>query len=149
MIAYGDTVAFTADQTNIYVYATNKDYGVYTVTAGGKELGEVVTDHPADIDSFGAVFGKSHEVSGTTIILHEAKTYKTYYRQYVAWNGRTILADETYFDEPFEIMEEGAKPGARSQKFFTDASCTTPITYNEEGFYVVSTATNLYTPYNA
>ena len=146
MIAYGDTVAFTADQTNIYVYATNKDYGVYTVTAGGKELGEVATNQPQYVDSFGAIVAKSHEVSGTTIILHEAKTYNTY-RHYSVWKDRMILAEETYFDEPFEIMEEGAKPGAESKIYFQNASCTTPITYNEEGFYVVSSTTNLYSPY--
>ena len=105
-----------------------------------------MTDHPENIDSFGAVIGKSHEVSGTTIILHEAKTYDAY-RHYSVWKDRMILAEETYFDEPFKIMEEGAKPGAESKIYFQNASCTTPITYNEEGFYVVSSAKNLYSPY--
>ena len=58
-------------------------------------------------------------------------------------------ADETYFIEPFEIHEEGAKPGAVSTLYFLDAKCTSPITYNEEGVYVVSSATTLYTPMKA
>ena len=147
-IAYGDRVAFTADETTISGYGTNGQYGVYTVVAGERELGQVVTDHPENIDSFGAVFGESHEVSGTNIVLHEAKTYHAY-RHYSVWKDRMILAEETYFLEPFEIMEEGAKPGAESKKYFRNASCTTPITYNEEGFYVVTGTQTLYSPYNA
>ncbi len=146
-ISYGDRIAFT-EETTITGYGTSREYRVYTVVAGGKELGQVVTDQPQYVTSYGEVFGKNdggvNEAEGT-ITLTDTKSYKTY-RNYIAWQGKTILNFETYFDEDMMFGEEGASAGAPSKTYFTDVTCRTPIVFDENGVYVIKSSTTLYTP---
>ena len=146
-ISYGDRIAFT-EETTITGYGTSREYRVYTVVAGEKELGQVVTDQPQYVTSYGEVFGKNdggvNEAAGK-ITLTDTKSYKTY-RNYIAWQGKTILFIETYFDEEITLNEAGARPGATSTQYFTDVTCRTPIVFDENGEHVIHGSTTLYSP---
>ena len=149
-IGNGDIVAFIADETLISGYGENPKYKVYTVMAGDTALGQVVTDQPQYVDHFGATYGENSAVNADRgiITLKNTTTYQRYVH-YSVWKGRKIVAEETYFNESFEISEEGARPEAASTYYFTDERCTSPITFNEKGVFVVTSSKTLYSPMKA
>jgi len=150
-IAYGDRIAFTEDVTTIKGYGSNREYGIYTVVAGERELGQVVTNTPGYITSYGDLFSHNCEVekASNVIRLVEPRRYKTYNVEY-RWNGRTLWSEVSYFEEDYVLLTDSAEI-AESPAYFTDAACTTPIQYSKgEGgvyTYTITTSTTLYVPY--